>query len=344
MSKRYDHILDYVNSQPWMIDPTHGSVAAVKAILAARMAGEVWTEEEIRERVTMAQRDQGERRGRRNQGGVAVIPIYGLLTPRADLMSEMSGATSMEAIRRDVRTALADEEVATILLDVDSPGGLAEGVPETAAELRRARDQKPVVAVANTYMASAAYYLASQASEVVASPSAYVGSVGVLSYHQDYSAAYEQKGIKTTIIRAGKYKAEANEFEPLSDEALTHSQEIIDGLYEMFFSDVAKGRGVRKPASDGSAFGGGRVFLPGPAMEAGLVDRIATLDETIARVLKSPPATGRAKALAFDTNIEAPGDLAAEAREAIIAGIRALDDAPEPAFEFERELYTRRAK
>lgn len=320
-AKRYDHVMALVTGRPWAVLPE--VLETVRAIMASRLAGESLTAEDVRERIEAARRDGGDRRGQRADGGVGILPLYGLLTPRADMMSELSGATSMESFRRDLRAMLADPDIASIVMDVDSPGGFVEGIPETAAELRRARDQKPIVAVANTYMASAAYYLASQASEVVASPSSYVGSIGVLALHQDLSAMYEKAGVKTTVIRAGKYKAEGNEYEPLSEDALAYRQQMIDEHYDMFVTDVAKGRGVRKSAV-ASGYGEGRVLLAGPALAAGMVDRIATLDETVARVLRTPPSAGRAVA----------EDSSEPAVMEAIAG---------PSFEFERELYERRA-
>lgn len=334
-TKRYDHILATVTSRPWAVLPE--VLETVRTIVAMRIAGDEFTPEEIQERVMAARRDAGDRKGRQSAGDVAVIPLYGMITPKADLMSEMSGATSMEAFSRALRTAMADEDVATIVLDVDSPGGLTDMVPETARLIRDARAQKPIVAVSNTLMASAAYYLSSQATEVVASPSASVGSIGVLGMHQDLSGMYEQKGVKTTLIRAGRFKAEANQFEPLSDEALAYRQGEIDELYDMFISDVAKGRGVK--ASDvRNGFGEGRTLLAKPALAAGLIDRIETLDQTIDRVLRKPPQP-RAGAKAGIV-IDPPGILALEDEptlEEVEAG------GPDSAFDFEMELLKRRA-
>lgn len=334
MNKRYDHIMALVTGTPWAIDPDAPELGAVRAVLSARLAGEQWTAEDVRERIAAARRG-GERRGGSTEGGVGILPLYGVLTPRADMMSEMSGATSMEGFRRDLRALMNDPEVGTIIMDVDSPGGLTEGIRETAMELRAARDRKPIVAVANTYMASAAYYLASQASEVVASPSSFVGSVGVLMLHQDLSGAYEKAGVKPTLITAGKYKGEGNDFGPLSDDALAHRQAMVDEQYAEFVADVAKGRGIRRPTLDGTAFGGGRAFRPAAALEMGLVDRIGSLDETVARVLKSPPPVGRAVASDEPVVISATDEDAAAVDE--------LNALRERNFDFERELYERRA-
>lgn len=247
-------------------------------------------------------------------------------------MAAMSGATAMETFRSDVRAAVADPDIATIVLDVDSPGGVVDMIPETAALLRQARAQKPIVAVSNTMAASAAYYLASQADEVVASPSSLTGSIGVYTTHEDWSGAYEQAGVDVSLIKAGRFKAEGTEWQPLTEEARAHIQESVDEAYDMFVKDVARGRGVK--ASDvRDGFGEGRALRADAAKAAGLVDRIETLDETLARVLKRPPRS-RDGSRALDG-----------------ATVIAIEDEPtameevesDPRFDFERELYERRA-
>ena len=182
-------------------------------------------------------------------------------------------------------------------MDVDSPGGLIDLVPESAAEIRQLRETggKPIVAVANTQMASAAYWLASQAHEVVVSgvpgggSSGEAGSVGVYTLHRDMSGMAEQMGIKHTLISAGKYKVDGNPFEPLDDDALVFEQSVVDRYYKMFANDVAAGRGVEVSASEvseGLAFGGGRVYDAERAVKAGLADKAATLSDTVARLSK----------------------------------------------------------
>jgi signal peptide peptidase SppA len=200
-------------------------------------------------------------------------------------MSELSGATSVEGLRADFRTAMADPDVARIVFDVDSPGGSVEGIEELGEEIRAARGQKPMTAVANYLMASAAYWLASQADEIVASPSSLVGSIGVYAVHQDWSGAYEQAGVKPTLIKAGKYKAEGIDFEPLSEDAIAHFQESVDDSYEAFTAAVAKGRDTT-PAAVRSGYGEGRALTARRAKAEGLVDRIDTLEGAYGRTPK----------------------------------------------------------
>ena len=219
----------------------------------------------------------------RAKGAVAVVPIQGVITPRPGLLGALLGIDgSLQRIRRGLAEALADESVGAIVLDVDSPGGAVDGVPETAAEIRQARDRKPIVAVANTQMGSAAYWLASQASEISVTPSGEAGSIGVFAAHEDISGRLEQMGVDITLISAGRHKTEANPYEPLSETARDAIQAEVDAFYDMFATDVAKGRDVAKDAVT-SGFGEGRMVLARPAVSEGMADQVETIEAAIAR-------------------------------------------------------------
>lgn len=232
--------------------------------------------------------------------GVAVLPLKGMLTPTPSLLALLfgGGGSGLIGFRSQLKAAAADPEVKSIVLDVDSPGGYVDLIPEIAADIRKAGDQKPIVAVANTMAASAAYWLASQAHEVVVSPSAEVGSIGVYQIHMDKSGALEQAGFSPTIIKAGKYKIESNPYQPLTADGIAQMQESVDDYYGMFTSDVAAGRGV--PVEDVQAgYGEGRVLTAKRAKSAGLADRVATLDETVARL-----SSGRARVRRASDDVE----------------------------------------
>src|SRR3990172_13252741 len=114
---------------------------------------------------------------------VAVIPIVGTLIPRGNMLLESSGAVSVQRVTAAFRAALNDPEVGSILLDIDSPGGQVGGIEELSNEIYQARGQKPITAVANTLAASAAYWLARAAGELVGAPSGGGGGIGGVSIH-----------------------------------------------------------------------------------------------------------------------------------------------------------------
>jgi capsid assembly protease len=266
-------------------------------------------------------------------GGIAVIPLRGVITPAGSFLSLLFGygGGGLRGFRQCLREALDDEQVSAVLIDIDSPGGLTDLVPETAAEIREARGSKPIVAIANTMAASAAYWLAAQADELVVTPSGDVGSVGVYAVHDDWSKWNADFGIKPTYVKAGKYKAEFNPDEPLSDDAKAHLQETVDAYYAMFVADVAAGRGVDE-ASVRDGFGEGRMVLAQDAVAAGMADSVETFEQLAARLMGNPASSAGTAAM-LAAKLRADEEAAAATR----AHLQALEDEPDPGDEPEDE-------
>ncbi|HEY5656282.1 MAG TPA: S49 family peptidase [Myxococcota bacterium] len=223
-------------------------------------------------------------------GTTAVVPVHGIIVPRGELLQDTSaGTTSAEAIDAALRQAAAVPGVDRIVLDVDSPGGNVAGVTELAATVREIAAEIDVVAVANHVMASAAYWLSAGASEIIASPSAAVGSIGVYAIHEDVSKRLEKKGINPTLISAGKHKVDGNPFGPLSESARADAQARVDEVYGRFVAAVAAGRGQTEAAvRDG--FGEGRAVGAKEALAAGMVDRVGTLREVVREAGAAAPS------------------------------------------------------
>jgi signal peptide peptidase SppA len=286
---KYEHVLGFALEHPWAVTDSMRQIIA--GILADRIAGEAADPTELAALVNRKNLPQPSR------GGVALIPIYGVIAPRMNMLSEMSGGTTFEQLTAQLHDAVANDAVKTILFDVDSPGGNVAGAREFANEVRAARAVKPIVAVAHHLMASAAYWAMAGATTIVATESAMIGAVGVYHIHEDISAALEQKGIKREVIAAGKFKAEGVDGGPLSPEAREHRKALITHAYSKFVFDIAKGRGVTEAAVR-NGFGEGRIVSADDALASGMVDRIGTFAETLARYL---PAGQTAAALALDT-------------------------------------------
>jgi len=274
---RYERIARYVAETLWAI--TSEKMADLLSVLAYRASGQEFTPEEIKARIG----DGGGNSGPSQDGTVAVVPIRGVIAHRMGGMDESSGGTSTERIGAMLTQIAADPSIKTILYDIDSPGGTVPGVQELAAQMFALRGVKRQVAQVNSMAASAAYWLASQADEIVSIPSGVAGSIGVFAAHEDLSAALEKEGVKVSLISAGKYKVAGNPFEPLSEDERAVLQARVDTAYTQFVKDVARGRGVT-PAAVRGGYGEGRVLDAKDAKAAGLIDRIATMDETIARL------------------------------------------------------------
>lgn len=274
---KYTHILTAFASEPWAMQPE--KIAVVADFLAFAASGGVFSAEERAARLPR----QHDSATARRDGSVAVIPVYGVLAQRMNLMSEFSGGTSYQGILRDLHEAIGNDDVKAVVLDIDSPGGSVFGAQELASEILDLRGgEKPIVAQVNHLAASAAYWIASAADEIVVSPSAVAGSIGVYTVHDDMSRALEDAGVKRTYIAAGEFKVEGNESEPLSKVSRAEIQRRVDYSYARFVEQVAAGRGVTVEDVE-IGFGQGRVFHAGELVERGMADTVATLDETLER-------------------------------------------------------------
>jgi signal peptide peptidase SppA len=184
-------------------------------------------------------------RSREQEGsGVTVLPIYGPISKRSNILLQLFGGTSTEALSQQIQEAVAAPSIGSIILDIDSPGGSVSGIEELADEIFAASKKKRIIAVANAQAASAAYWLGSQSSEFAITPIGESGSIGVLAAHIDQSQALEKEGIKVTLVTAGRYKREGSPFEALSTDARNHMQSRVDAYYDSFVRAVARRRTV----------------------------------------------------------------------------------------------------
>lgn len=274
-------------SRPWAIEPAVGQ--SLLAIITRHEAGIRLDGPAIRAAVGDAPAMSAARREHAGHGrGVMVLPLYGVLGHRAHLVRQTSSGvgTSTEMLGRALDLAAADSNVAAIVLDIDSPGGSVEGVTELHAKVLAARARKPVVAVANATAASAAYWIASAASEVVVTTSGQVGSVGVIATHR-YRDGANADGERVEFVSAGRFKAEVSPAEPLGPEARRYVQSLVDAAYETMVADIARGRGTSVDAVR-RAFGEGRLVPAQDAVRRGMADRIETLDAVLARLTRAP--------------------------------------------------------
>ncbi len=275
--KNYARVMSMIQDTPWLI--TEGGLRQILQIVNAHMDGN-FDIDKLRQEAKDARRERGSLPSQ--HGSVGILPLHGPIFPKANLMTELSGATSMEQFTQDFRELLQNDRVESILLDVDSPGGSSFMLEEMAQEIRAARDVKPIYSVANTMAASAAYYLASQASEMYASDSSMVGSIGTFMVHTDESQLAEKVGVKQTVIKEGRFKAA--EILPLTEESHEYLQSVVKDANDQFINSVAAGRNttVENVVQN---YGEGGVVSAKKALEAGMVDGIRTYDEVLGAML-----------------------------------------------------------
>jgi ClpP class serine protease len=218
------------------------------------------------------------------EGSTFILPITGMLAPRG-----LGGSTYYDSIADRVREAAADIKIGAIILPIRSPGGYVWGCAEAGNAIFEARDAKPIIAVADPYCFSAAYWLATQCSAFFCTQSGEVGSVGIRSGHTDMSGFEDKIGMKTTLIASSPDKIAGNSHAPLDDEHRADVQAAVDESNVAFAAAIARGRGMK--ASDVAAVHGtGKTFSASRALANGAIDGISTLREVVAKY-----NTGRAR-------------------------------------------------
>lgn len=212
--------------------------------------------------------------------GIAIIPIRGTLTKRADSINAMSGMTSYGVIEDQIFNAATDGDVQAILLDIDSPGGEVGGVFDLATLILEAKEMKPIWAVADSAFSSA-YLLASTADRIFLSSTSGVGSIGVIATHIDESEKDAKEGSRYTTIFAGSHKGDLSSHAPLSSQARTTVQAEIDRIYEMFVSVVAINRNLSVDAVKATE---AALYFGPNAIEIGLADNVGNLRDALAEL------------------------------------------------------------
>lgn len=260
--------IDLIHSQPWAITPevleTICAIALRQGEGPEAVAARLGRPLENTRKVTV-------------RGGVAVIPISGPIFPKANLFTEVSGATSIQTLATDLTAALDDPAITAIVLDMDSPGGAVSGVNEFHGMVKAATEKKPVVAYVGTMAASAAYWIASAATQIVIEESASAGSLGVL-------AAFKPEKADGTVEIVSNQSPDKR-VDPTTDKGRAKIQAHVDRLAEVFISAVASGRKVSKDVVL-SEFGRGGLLVGTDAVAVGMADSIGSLESVIANLNK----------------------------------------------------------
>lgn len=207
--------------------------------------------------------------------GVAIIPIEGVIFPRASLFAAISGGVAADDLAADLHQALADAAIHSIALLVDSPGGDVNGVAEVASMIFDARAQKPIAAYVRDLGASAAYWLAAAAGEVVVASTALVGSIGIVGTVAD-PTKQTSRSIEFVSSQSPHKRPD-----PTTERGGARIQARVDELASIFIADVARFRGV-SPETVAADFGQGDLLVGQAAVDAGLADRVGSFEGVIA--------------------------------------------------------------
>ncbi|MDH5528331.1 MAG: S49 family peptidase [Nitrospirota bacterium] len=210
--------------------------------------------------------------------GVAVLPVTGPLFRHANLFTQVSGATSYELLATEFQRAVEDAQVKAIVLDIDSPGGEVNGNAEFADQVFAARSVKPVVAYVSGMAASAAYWIASSASEIVTAETGELGSIGTMGTYVDTTERDQQNGVRKIEVISSQSPDKNRP--PTDKRGHALLQQRVDDLAAVFVAKVARNRGVSEDTVL-TDFGRGDLLVGQAAIDAGLADRFGSLEQLI---------------------------------------------------------------
>lgn len=212
--------------------------------------------------------------------GTAVIGVYGVIGKRMSQLDRISmDGVDVLDIQKDLQAAIDDKDVERIVLDIDSPGGSADGVAELSEFIFSARGKKPILAVANGMMCSAAYWIGSAADKIHTTQGSAVGSIGVYTVIRDFTVREHNAGVKSLVIKAGEYKAAGHPSKHMSAGDIGAIQSEVDTIYDLFVDAVAKNRGIsRAKALD---IANGKVWIGRQAVDMGLADAVSAVEAVV---------------------------------------------------------------
>lgn len=282
---KYPHLAARLFNTPLLVHP--GKLDAIIAGLGGRLLGSAVQLDAVADSAGIAPEMFSTRRGERGDAGyvitdgVAVIHASGALVHRSRMDGASSYLLGYNELAIQVEAAQADPEVHAVLQVWDSPGGEVSGAFEYAQRMHALRGAKPMWAIADSMAASAAYLGGSAFEHLAVSSTGYVGSIGVVMRHVDFSRALDNDGIRVTHIFAGSHKVDGNPYEPLPKSVQAEMQAEIDGLYTMFVDAVAQHRGISAESVRATQ---AQVYRGQAAVSLGLADRVATTDQLISEL------------------------------------------------------------
>lgn len=246
-------------------------------------------------------------------GSVALIRVRGAIFGEENCETELGAGTSNEYLQIALELAASDPTIKSIVLDINSPGGEVAGTADTANLIRRIRSEMPVYAYVGDLAASAAYWIASQATRIVISETAAVGSIGVRAVVEDHSEALKMEGIKQYTYLSSQ--SPNKDFDPKSAADVAEMQRQLDYLASLFIESVAIGRG-KSAEFVAENFGRGGIIYGQMALDVGMADQIGTLSDVL--TIAKNRTDGASIAAKANTGIIKPeGKMDAEIKQAV---------------------------
>lgn len=212
--------------------------------------------------------------------GIAIIPVTGPIMRYANMFTRISGATSTQELATDLQAALDNPQVKGIILNVDSPGGEANGINELGDMVYAARGKKPIKAYGGGTVASASYWIGSSADELVIDDTALLGSIGVVV---EVALREAREGEKRYTITSSNAPNKRPDLE--TEEGRAELSKTIDALGEVFVAKVARNLGVNPDQVPAMGDHGG-LKVGAAAVASGLAHRLGSLESLITEMAK----------------------------------------------------------
>lgn len=277
---------------------------------------------ENRQRI-LALRDEGRYYASNEQLQRAIAKVFGscvdpktgvaLVTVQGGLSEYYFGVGAYTSLRAMIEQCVTAEEIKSIVLEINSPGGDVNGLFECCNYILEARQKKSIVAHVTGMCCSAAYAIASSCSQIVATDTSEIGSIGVYAEAVDYTEWEKKQGIFSKIFRSKN--AEKKNQSPFTEEGAKDLQAKLDYYEDCFYSVIEKGRGIEKEKAL-EDFGHGAVFMASDAHECNMIDAIQSYDELINTLASSE--TDEEEAEGDDMDITA---MSAEERASVFAAL-----------------------
>lgn len=188
---------------------------------------------------------------------------------------------SSEKFVRQLNKYKDDKTIDAILLRMDSPGGIVAPSQEIYEAVKKVRDSGKVIVVSmGSVAASGAYYIALGATKIVANPGTITGSIGVIFDFMSFGALLEKIGLKTSVIKSGKFKDSGSPYRDMTPEETQYFQELINDTYNQFVDVVVSEREL--PLDEVLKLADGRVFTGHQAVQLHLIDTLGTFEDAVA--------------------------------------------------------------
>lgn len=188
----------------------------------------------------------------------------------------------------------SSQDIAAIVLRIDSPGGGVAASQEIYEAVKRVRERgKFVIASMASVAASGGYYIACGADTIMANPGTTTGSIGVIAEMLNATELMQKIGVHFEIIKSGKFKDTGSPFRPMNQEDRQQLQSYVDNAYQQFVNVVATERGL--PTEQVLQYADGRIYTGQQAHELQLIDLLGTYEDAVDLAGKMGGITGKAR-------------------------------------------------